>query len=186
MEKTKKRQLLMRVLRDAEGRCYYDGAIDGKDGPKTREGARRFLEDYGFAEPEADTGKHDFWEEIEFFSRKEFKCKCGGRYCDGFPAEPSETTARYADEIRRRLGVPLGVNSGLRCQEWNRLRGGVANSQHLTGGAVDLGCPAGVTPERMASVAEEVMGGTGGIGIYDWGIHIDNRSVKARWDYRGK
>ena len=43
-----RRQKLLAVLSDAQGRYYYDGAIDGKDGPKTQEGERRFLEDYGF------------------------------------------------------------------------------------------------------------------------------------------
>jgi hypothetical protein len=33
----------------------------------------------------------------------------------------------------------------------------------------------------MASVAEEVIGNTGGIGIYSWGIHIDDREAKTRW-----
>ena len=41
-----------------------------------------------------------FWDEIEFFTREEFRCKCGGKYCDGFPAEPHEATVRFADAIR--------------------------------------------------------------------------------------
>lgn len=186
MEKTKKRQLLMRVLRDAEGRCYYDGAIDGKDGPKTREGARRFLEFYGFAEPEADTGKNNFWDDIEFFTRSEFRCPCPR--CGGFPVEPDEIMVCNANEIRRRLGVPVSVvdggGSGVRCPEHNAEVGGVNGSQHILGKAADL--HSSKSPEEMYRVAEEVMGDTGGIGIYSWGIHIDSRSVKARWDYRGK
>lgn len=185
MEKVKKRQRLLNFLSDAEGRFYYDGPIDGKDGPKTQEGAERFLRDYGFtaeAAPDKNVGsKSDFWDEIEFFSREEFRCKCGGLYCQGFPADPDEQMVRYADEIRRRLGVPLRVNSGLRCTVWNQKNDGAKQSQHLTARACDLGAPEGITPEKMASVAEEVMGDTGGIGIYSWGIHIDSRPSKARW-----
>lgn len=124
-----------------------------------------------------------FWDEIEFFTREEFRCNCGGRYCNGFPEEPHETTVRYADAIRRRLGKPIPINSGLRCKTWNQIQGGVANSNHMNGGAMDLGRPSGVTPAQMKAAAEEVMGNTGGIGIYDWGIHIDDGAY-SRWDER--
>jgi uncharacterized protein YcbK (DUF882 family) len=70
----------------------------------------------------------------------------------------------------------------LRCSQHNRNEGGVSNSQHLYGTACDLGKPAGTTPAQMAAVAEAVMGNTGGIGIYSWGIHIDSRKTKSRWN----
>lgn len=184
MEKIKRRQRLLAFLQGEDGRFYYSGPIDGIDGPGTQEGAERFLKEYGFQVDAKDNnvpGK-TFWDEIEHFSREEFRCKCGGLYCQGFPAEPDEKMVRYADEIRRRLGVPLRVNSGLRCKVWNQKNNGASQSQHMTGLACDLGAPEGVTPEKMASVAEEVIGETGGIGIYSWGIHIDSRSVKARWN----
>jgi peptidoglycan hydrolase-like protein with peptidoglycan-binding domain len=185
MEKVKKRQRLLNFLSDAEGRFYYDGPIDGKDGPKTQEGAERFLRDYGFTAevvPDKNVGsKSDFWSEIEFFSRDEFRCPCPR--CGGFPVEPDETMVRNADEIRRRLGVPVSVvddgGSGVRCPEHNAEVGGVNGSQHLLGKAADL--HSSKSPEEMYRVAEEVFGDTGGIGIYSWGIHIDSRPVKARW-----
>ena len=183
MEKIKRRQRLLAFLQGEDGRFYYDGPIDGIDGPGTQEGAERFLKEYGFQADAKDNnvpGK-TFWDGIEHFSREEFRCKCGGLYCQGFPAEPDEKMVRHANEIRRRLGVPLSVNSGLRCKVWNQKNNGASQSQHMTGLACDLGAPEGVTPEKMASVAEEVIGNTGGIGIYSWGIHIDSRSVKARW-----
>ena len=34
----------------------------------------------------------------------------------------------------------------------------------------------------MKAVAEDVMGRTGGIGLYDWGIHVDTRPRYARWN----
>ena len=123
-----------------------------------------------------------FWDEIEYFTRDEFKCKCGGKYCNGYPAEPDERMVRIADAIRKRIGKPITVNSGLRCKTHNANVGGVSNSQHLHGTAADLGCPSGCTPSQMASIAEEIMGETGGIGIYSWGIHIDTRSTKSRWN----
>lgn len=159
-------------------------------GPQTEEAARKAIGEGNdlTEEPEDVVSEKEnttktFWDEIEYFSREEFRCKCGGLYCNGFPAEPSEQTVRWADEIRKRLNVPIGVNSGLRCETWNRLQKDASpNSKHKTGHACDLGAPKGITPEKMAQVAEDVIGNTGGIGIYPWGIHIDSRPVKARWN----
>lgn len=132
----------------------------------------------------ADTGKPQtgtFWDEIKYFKKSEFACKCG-KYCDGYPAEIDMDMVKIADEIRARIGKPISINSGLRCKTHNANVGGVFNSQHLLGKAADLGCPIGCTPAQMASIAETIMGNTGGIGIYTWGIHIDTRSAKSRWN----
>ena len=130
--------------------------------------------------PEETTGT--FWDEIRYFSREEFRCKCGGRYCDGYPVGIDMNMVKIADEIRSRIGKPIQINSGIRCKTHNSNVGGVSNSQHLLGKAADLRCPSGYTPAQMASIAEEIIGNTGGIGVYSWGIHIDTRSIKARWN----
>ena len=115
-----------------------------------------------------------FWDEIEYFTREEFRCQCGGKYCNGFPEEPEEDLLRTCDEIRRRLGVPISIvdagGSGVRCPQHNANVDGVADSNHLYGKAADL--HSSKSPEEMARVAEEVMGNTGEIGIYSWGIHV--------------
>lgn len=115
-----------------------------------------------------------FWDEIEFFSREEFRCQCGGKYCDGFPIEPQEAMVRTVDEIRRRLGVPISIvdsgGSGVRCTQHNYNVGGVPTSLHLHGKAADL--HSSKSPQEMARVAEEVLGNTGELGIYSWGIHV--------------
>ena len=121
------------------------------------------------------------WDEIKYFKKSEFACKCG-KYCNGYPAEIDMNMVKIADKIREKIGKPITVNSGLRCKQHNANVGGVSNSQHLYGNAADLGCPSGFTPTQMASIAEDVMGDTGGIGIYSWGIHIDTRSTKSRWN----
>ena len=46
--------------------------------------------------------------------------------------------------IREFLGVPIVVNSGYRCKELNRKVGGVYNSKHLEGLALD-GTPVGIS-----------------------------------------
>lgn len=85
---------------------------------------------------EPDTGT--FWDDIKWFTREEFRCKCKGKYCGGFPAEPKEQLVRIANQLRENLGVPVKVVSGLRCQRWNAIQKGVANSQHMYGEAVDI------------------------------------------------
>ena len=126
-----------------------------------------------------------FWDEIRYFRREEFRCQCGGKYCNGFPAEPVEETVRLADEIRSRAGVPLKVNSGVRCKQHNADAGGVWNSLHLTGQAIDLAPISGdISVARLQEIAEQVqvekMPGRGGLGRYDWGVHVDNGKY-SRW-----
>jgi hypothetical protein len=185
---------------------YYVGEVDGDWGTLSKTACKAFQQDHGLKDDgvfgsdtekailpavaknevkkttDTPTPTADDWDDIEFFSKKEFRCKCGGKYCNGYPAEIDLTMVRYADEIRRRVGKPIGVNSGLRCAQWNQIQGGVSNSQHLYGTAVDLDCPSGTTPAEMAAIAEDVIGNTGGIGIYSWGIHIDSRKTKSRWN----
>ena len=131
----------------------------------------------------AETGT--FWDEIRYFRREEFRCQCGGKYCNGFPAEPVEETVRLADEIRRRAGVPLNVNSGVRCTRHNADVGGVWNSLHLTGQAIDLAPIGGdISVARLQEITEQVqaekMPGRGGLGRYEWGVHVDNGKY-SRW-----
>lgn len=184
---------------------YYSGQVDGIWGRLSREATKAFQAGYGLeqdgvfgpatekrilevigsgeqtVEKEAEESP-DWWKEIRYFTRAEFKCKCGGQYCDGYPAEIDMGMVKIADEIRARIGKPISINSGLRCKTHNANVGGVSNSQHILGKAADLGCPIGCTPAQMASIAESIMGNTGGIGIYTWGIHIDTRSAKSRWN----
>ena len=132
-------------------------------------------------ENSTDSNTGTLWDGIKYFKKSEFACKCG-KYCDGYPAEIDMNMVKIADKIRNRIGKPITINSGLRCKTHNENVGGVSNSQHLYGKAADLGCPSGCTPAQMASIAEDIMGDTGGIGIYSWGIHIDTRSTKSRWN----
>nr|DAH41715.1 MAG TPA: peptidase [Caudoviricetes sp.] len=127
-----------------------------------------------------------FWNKIRYFRRAEFRCQCGGKYCNGFPAEMAEETVRLADEIRRRAGVPLSVNSGVRCKQHNAEVGGVWNSLHLTGQAIDLAPIGGnISTTRLQEIAEQVqaekMPNRGGLGRYDWGVHVDNGKY-SRWN----
>ena len=98
-----------------------------------------------------------FWDEIEYFYRSEFKCKCGGKYCNGYPAEPDERMVRIADQLRKNLGVPITIVSGLRCKTWNAIQGGVSNSQHMYGEAADI-YTKGVPQYRVEAELDKIGG----------------------------
>ena len=187
---------------------YYAGEIDGAWGEMSQAATRAFQRDYGLtadgifgvgtearirevvASGETprhtrdvpETGGADWWKDIRYFKRAEFRCPCGR--CGGFPVEPQESIARTVDEIRHRLGIPISIvdggGSGVRCSAHNAEVGGVSDSQHLYGLAADLHSAA--SPAQMLAVAEDVMGHTGGLGLYSWGIHVDKRSGYARWN----
>lgn len=99
----------------------------------------------------------DFWADIKYFKREEFRCKCCGKYCNGYPAEPDERMVRIADQLRKNLGVPITIVSGLRCKTWNAIQGGVSNSQHMYGEAVDI-YARGVSQSRVEAELDKIGG----------------------------
>ena len=98
-----------------------------------------------------------FWDEIEFFDREEFRCKCGGKYCNGYPSEPDERMVRIADQLRKNLGVPVTIVSGLRCKTWNAIQNGHAQSQHMYGEAADIYAK-GVSQSRVEAELDKIGG----------------------------
>lgn len=59
------------------------------------------------------------------------------------------------DPIRERFAVPVIITSGYRCEKVNKLVGGVNNSQHMKGEAVDF-CFAGFSRKEMAAAFFEI------------------------------
>lgn len=80
----------------------------------------------------------NFWDSIKHFDKREFACKCGGKYCDGFPEEISGRIVEVLDTIREYTGKPVVVSSGVRCKNHNKTVGGVGNSYHMQGRAADF------------------------------------------------
>lgn len=144
----------------------YDGDIDGIWGPKSQKAMESVRGKYpgqddtsALLEAVADwepmipetesTGT--FWDECPNFSRKEFECTCGGRGCNGFPAEPRERLVRNAQAARDHFGKAAPVSSGVRCALRNsELPGSSANSLHLSGRAMDF-CVEGVSAAKLLS-----------------------------------
>lgn len=147
---------------------YYVGTVDGIWGTLSKTACKAFQKDFFQMESKVDgicgtetekaltnsvaygmpaktvekSEKEDitgtFWDEIEYFTREEFRCKCCGKYCKGYPHEPDERMVRIANQLRKNLGVPVTIVSGLRCKTWNAIQGGVSNSQHMYGEAADI------------------------------------------------
>lgn len=191
---------------------YYNGNIDGDWGNRSREACENFQREffqmeskvdgicgneteqalkhavtYGMPAKKGATDKNvggktgTFWDEIKYFERSEFRCTCGGKYCNGFPVEPDEQLVRILDKVREKYGKAFSPNSSIRCKKRNAEVGGVSNSQHLDGIAADISVP-GVAPKTVAAYLETLLPNTGGIGIYSWGVHVDTRKTKSRWN----
>ncbi len=94
-----------------------------------------------------------WWNDIKYFTREEFRCKCGGKYCNGFPAEPQEGMVRAIDNVREHFGKAFTPNSGVRCPTHNANVGGVSNSRHLYGKAVDFHVPGKTAAQVLAYLA---------------------------------
>lgn len=123
--------------------------VDGIAGEETQEALKQAVSQ-GMPKKQEET---DFWNGIRYWSREEFRCRCGGKYCNGFPAEPSETLVQLVDDFRQRAGRPAHASSGLRCSTWNAIQGGVVNSRHLSGKALDFSVE-GMSGNQLLSLAQ--------------------------------
>lgn len=158
---------------------YYAGDIDGKWGTLSKTATVAFQKDFGLTadgvcgeatekalkhsvaygiskkvETTTTTTSGDFWDGIKYFKRTEFKCKCGNVYCNGYPAEPQEKLIKVADKVREYFGSPATVSSGLRCTTHNANVGGVSNSRHLSGKAMDF-CIKGKTASQVLAYVKQ-------------------------------
>lgn len=125
---------------------YDTGGVDGIFGKRSTAAAAAFRDDYGVeataeALLQAVAGQRqpkDIWEDIQYFTKEEFRCRCGGKYCNGFPAEPSPKLVKLAERVRAHFGAAAIVSSGVRCKQHNANVGGVEHSRHLRGTAMDF------------------------------------------------
>ena len=135
----------------------YTGAVDGIWGEKSRSALAAFRDRFGAdtdlrlrqaVAEDRDTGE-DFWQGIRYFTREEFACRCGR--CGGFPAEPEKKLVEAADQLREDLGI-IDVSSGVRCEGHNAAVGGVENSRHLSGKAMDFRVRGRTAAQVLAAV----------------------------------
>ncbi len=153
---------------------YYAASVDGILGGQTAKAVRNFQKDFGGLQTDGIAGEQtqkalveavasgmprreerDFWKEILYFRKPEFRCPCPR--CGGFPAEPEETLVRLADRVRGYFGKPVIISSGVRCAAHNREVGGVAGSRHVSGKAMDFcvsGFSAGAVLDYVGKLSE--------------------------------
>lgn len=102
------------------------------------------------------------------------------------PAEKRNELARLCRDFleagREEFG-PCTVVSGHRSVKHNSAVGGAPDSYHLhrpgrRGAAADVVFDRG-TPADWFSYFDRI--GAGGVGRYDTFVHVDNRTVRARW-----
>ena len=77
---------------------------------------------------------------MKWFKEKEFACKCCGQLPPLARENVKALVSEVLDPVREKLGMPIVVNSGYRCEKHNKDVGGVKNSQHLRGEAADVTC----------------------------------------------
>ena len=163
---------------------YYTGRIDGITGPQTQTAIRNFQKDYGLsvdgifgtktknkileviANPDtpkvsvatnvvsstvtnASTAGDVFWDGIKYFTQSEWSCKCG---CGLNNVD--HTLVTVAERTRKYFNSPITISSGLRCPTRNAQAGGVSNSRHLTGKAMDF-CVRGKTAAQVLAYVKK-------------------------------
>lgn len=151
---------------------YYRIKVDGIWGAGSVGATKAFQRDYGLdvdgifgavteakikaviATDEKPVTDEIFWDGVKHFDRSEFACKCG-KYCDGFPAEVNRTLVTVADRVRAHFNAPAYVSSGVRCKQHNENVGGVANSRHLAGKAMDFRVEGKTAADVLAYVQQQ-------------------------------
>lgn len=174
---------------------YYAGDLDGIWGPLSRAGTEAFQQTFGGIRIDGIVGeeteaalkravsegmprvpqaqeKLDFWQEMQYFSREEFRCKCGGKYCDGEPAQMQREVVEIAEHARIFFGRAGHVVSGLRCSQHNANCGGAAQSRHMCGKAVDLRID-GVTADTLLEFVQKQSGVRYAYKINATNVHFD-------------
>jgi uncharacterized protein YcbK (DUF882 family) len=84
----------------------------------------------------------------------------------------NETLIRVADRVREHFGKPITVSSGRRCANHNARVGGVANSRHLSGKAMDF-CVSGKSASQVLEYVQKQPEIRYAYAIDDSYVHMD-------------
>ena len=77
------------------------------------------------------------WKYFKNFKKSEYKCKCGGKYCNGYPHAIHMRLVMEDQYLRNYFNAPVRLTSGVRCKTHNTNVGGVSKSKHMEGRASD-------------------------------------------------
>lgn len=138
----KKRQEYLKYL------GFYDGAIDGIVGAKTKAAYVKLQNKYFTRAKDKDgvygsntdillQNAYNVKKYCKSFELQEFKCGCSGKYCTGYPKVLDIQLLKNLQAIRDKFGS-TSVTSGLRCSKHNSAVGGTLTSRHKSGKALDI------------------------------------------------
>lgn len=128
---------------------FYTGNVDGIAGAKTKAAYLALQKKYFTRQKDIDGlyGKNTDillrnaykCSKLDHFKLTEFKCKCGGKFCTGFPTELDSDLLNNLEKVRAMYRTPVTIKSGMRCVEWNRRQAGSSStSRHMSGKAADV------------------------------------------------
>ena len=115
----------------------------------------------------------------QYFKLSEFTCKCG---CGTNNID--EGLVLLLDELRERMGMPVVIASGCRCEAHNASVGGKPDSAHLNGFAVDIRALSSPTRYKLITIAIDLAFVR--VGIANTYIHLDIDFTKPQevvWVY---
>lgn len=112
------------------------------------------------------------WNEITHFKIHEFDCKCG---CG--QNNISGELVSMLEKAREIAGVPFKINCGCRCIKHNQEVGGVADSAHCKGLAVDISALGDSV--RFSIVSALLSVGFKRVLLYSTFIHVDDDLTKV-------
>lgn len=116
----------------------------------------------------------------KYFSIEELKCPCG---CNQLGMN-----AYYMQKIvkvREDLGVPMNITSGYRCKTYNQRIGGVPNSAHTKGRALDISIVGMEEADQVRLLELAIKYDVRGVGVNDKKshfIHLDDTKPRL-WSY---
>lgn len=94
---------------------------------------RKIYDSYSKSKYMVDTD----WQYFKNFEKTEYKCKCKGKYCNGYPHKIAMHLVMADQYQRNYYGVSVSLTSGVRCEKHNKNVGGTSNSYHKKGRASD-------------------------------------------------
>lgn len=89
----------------------------------------------------------------KYFSSKE--CACKGKNCCGGSSPMDREFMRKIDLVREEANCPLYPTSAFRCLKHNKREGGVSNSWHTKGRAMDVHGAKRITLEKLGAIAKK-------------------------------
>jgi uncharacterized protein YcbK (DUF882 family) len=111
---------------------------------------------------------------IEYFKANEFLCPCCGR------VKIDTNLILKLEDLRHYFGKPIKINSAYRCPTHNTQVGGVPNSAHTKGKAVDIAISNSSDRYKIISINFNQGIGFKRMGIAKTFIHLDIDNSKPQ------